>query len=76
MTTARTSQHVLNEFLQAELHHTMGAYDVAVRELERLADTEDDAARVIRRSDLKATLRMNRSLRDGDEGRGGESSIG
>lgn len=36
MNRAMTAQHFLNEFLQTELHHTMGAYGVATRELERL----------------------------------------
>jgi hypothetical protein len=69
--TDRNPQHVLNEFLQAELHHTMGAYGFATRELERLFDQAQESERVVISDlDLEETLDSNRRLRDGHKEHG------
>lgn len=68
MTRSPTPQHLVNEFLQAELHHTMGSYGVAVTEFERVVAVMDDRREerrfdVLPSRELARTVALNRSLR-------------
>jgi tetratricopeptide (TPR) repeat protein len=68
----RQPQHLLNELLQAELYHTMGAYGVAVDRLAALhreggdpsSATAEALATIVDARDLGDTLATNKDLRD------------
>lgn len=66
MSRTLTSQQLVNEFLQAELHHTIGAYGVAVVEFQRVLDEdrgyEEHEAAVLPSEALMNTTKLNQQL--------------
>lgn len=69
--TGRNPQYQLNEFLQHELHHTMGAYSVAEEGFKDLQVLEiPSGIYPITASDLTDTIKLNVALRECADGGG------